>query len=236
MPKVGLPFAPSVAAAMSQVRAGRVATLGGTARVGHAVPFRERDRAAVGGDGRTAGHRRAQVEEVGVAAADALVLEVAVNDRELEAVPRARRAGLGVGAHLRRAGEARLFLALIVAAVALREVAVVALFARLDVAVAAARVAGTRRRAVAALRLLDAALRAAGAVAEEQAVALERARDAVTLVARLAGLDLLVAAHRRDALAGHHRVVAGRARLHRRTSGSSRRPPSCSRRRTLRRR
>src|SRR6185436_1836927 len=136
------------------------------------------------------------------------------NDRELEALAGARRAGLGVGAHLRRTGEARLLLALVVAAVALREVAVVAILARLDVAVAAARVAGTRRRAVAALRFLDAGLGAATGVADEQAVALERARDAVTLVARLAGLDHLVTAHGRLALAGRRAVVAARAGLH----------------------
>src|SRR6185436_1373386 len=99
---------------------GRVAAFGGAAGVGNAVPLVERGRAAVDGDRGSASHGRAQIEEVGVAAADALVLEVAVNDRQLEALAGARRAGLGVGAHLRRAGEARLFLALVVAAVALR--------------------------------------------------------------------------------------------------------------------
>ena len=70
----------------------RVVLLGRTARVRDAVALVVGDRARLpldAGDARAARDRRAQVEEVGVAAADALVLEVAEDDRELQALPAA---------------------------------------------------------------------------------------------------------------------------------------------------
>ena len=184
--------------------------------------------------------RRAQVEEVGVAAADALVLEVAVDDRELEAAPPCRpsmqASASGASA---RAGEARLELALIVAAVALRR--------------------GCRRRTPRPSRCCrcrsswrtpasSAPSRQFGSLMQvfehpvpspkNRPLGPVQARVAVGRRAAVAGLVTFlhtVAAHRRDALAGLGVLlqVAPGSTAH---VGSSRRPPSCCRRRTLRRR
>src|SRR6185437_13850551 len=217
---------------------GRVVLARRTTRVRHAVALGEGRRGGlplhasdrlVAGVGRRPG--RPQVEEVVVPAGEALVLEVAVLDRQLEALPAVpvlhAVGGIGQGNVL--AIEARLLGAGARAAVAVDLVAVVAVLARLDVAVPAARRAGRRRaraaggarpRARATGRLLGTGLRAPGAVAVEETVgpgaAARQGRRVSAAVAGLAGLFDAVAALRDGAGAGHgrrHRARTGGAWL-----------------------
>src|SRR6185437_13935573 len=217
---------------------GRVVLARRTTRVRHAVALGEGRRGGlplhasdrlVAGVGRRPG--RPQVEKVVVPAGEALVLEVAVLDRQLEALPAVpvlhAVGGIGQGNVL--AIEARLLGAGARAAVAVDLVAVVAVLARLDVAVPAARRAGRRRaraaggarpRVRSTGRLLGTGLRAPGAVAVEETVgpgaAARQGRRVGAAVAGLAGLFDAVAALRDGAGAGHgrrHRARTGGAWL-----------------------
>ena len=154
----GLPFASRVACARSQQRLVASFFFAGPLEFGDAVALVEGHRARLALDARLGdrvGDGRAEVEEVGVAAAHALVLEVAVDDRQLAGTARCCRAAC------RPPCPARICRLQVNPASIVQvdeqpsprdEVAVVARLAGLEVAVAAARVAGAAwSRAVAAV-------------------------------------------------------------------------------------